>query len=436
MTVRRTGRDGPARRPDCGPHTTLGPTRIAPIHAARCNGAVSAVESHAYGSPHALARVGGGKRRVKRFFATGLVLWHEWTRFRLAHATRRPARRHGKSRVHATSHHTSPGKWGGAAPAVKAATQPTDEPGNRRANTSGYRASNSRFLRVARTTQQDATRYGRSPPMEIATISASATFRAVERAPAPMSPMTFQHSISSSTRCASSRSPTSVDAAADRVGSSKVARMPARRASRRTSSWIWRCPASAGSSSGSRLTSVTSERSRAAKARCQTSIERELPRPRSIRLIVDCETPIAAPRCAWVARRRFREARSCPPRRASCSRLRRAASASSSGRFSLDISRPLLLRALGWPLSGALPSLIGPCGSWHEWGRWQVSYGSRFDALSGPAALRARMVTIRRATGAEYLGRRRLRGGRHRRWCIIASWMRSRCGSSSPRTRR
>jgi hypothetical protein len=308
MTVRRTGRDGPARRPDCGPRRPGGPNGDPTPRLAR-------LVSHPFMLHAAMERLAPSSRMLMALLTPwhewGAVsdasnvssrpvscLWHEWTRFRLAHATRRPARRHGKSRVHATSHHTSPGKWGGAAPAVKAATQPTDEPGNRRANTSGYRASNSRFLRVARTTQQDATRYGRSPPMEIATISASATFRAVERAPAPMSPMTFQHSISSSTRCASSRSPTSVDAAADRVGSSKVARMPARRASRRTSSWIWRCPASAGSSSGSRLTSVTSERSRAAKARCQTSIERELPRPRSIRLIVDCETPIAAPRCA------------------------------------------------------------------------------------------------------------------------------------------
>src|SRR3989337_1735272 len=64
----------------------------------------------------------------------------------------------------------------------------------------------SRLRRVARTTQQAATRYGpSSPPATAASPSASATLRDDERAPCPMLPIVFQHPMRISVRCGSSR---------------------------------------------------------------------------------------------------------------------------------------------------------------------------------------------------------------------------------------
>ena len=73
-------------------------------------------------------------------------------------AAEAPARRHANNRVARTSHQTRPGSTGGSLPAVIAPTHARDEPGNRRAKTSGYRATSSRLRRVARMTQHEATR--------------------------------------------------------------------------------------------------------------------------------------------------------------------------------------------------------------------------------------------------------------------------------------
>ena len=92
----------------------------------------------------------------------------------------------------------------------------------------------------------------------MARSASSACFRALDRAAAPMSPIVFQHSTWINRCLAGAASPTSADrhGSAGLVANSNDPVYPASRPSRRTSSCIARCPASAVSPARSRWTEI------------------------------------------------------------------------------------------------------------------------------------------------------------------------------------
>ncbi len=96
----------------------------------------------------------------------------------------------------------------------------------------------------------------------------------------------------------------------------------------------------------SRPNSIRSGRSMASANRCHVSSVWLPPKPRSIALSVGLEIPARRATCSCENRRRSHEERSSAPARASCSRLRRRASAASSGRFRFGMLAARSVRAL------------------------------------------------------------------------------------------
>jgi hypothetical protein len=240
--------------------------------------------------------------------------------------------RHANSRVAAASHHTNPASFGGARPWFSASTQRRDEPGNRPAKTSGYRATSDRFRMVARTTQTVAT-LASGPNRPAASASSSAALRVVERTAAPMSPIVFQHSHRITRRRAEHARTTSIDrqGSAGRVGSSNKPVDPVARPSLRTSSCMARWPASTGPSSESRLMRISRRRPRATAMRCRPSTS-SLVLASSTRPMTSRLNPARSASCACVHLRRRREARISRPIRERWSRARLEASRASADR--------------------------------------------------------------------------------------------------------
>ena len=173
----------------------------------------------------------------------------------------------------------------------------------------GYLATSARFAALSTSTQHHATRYGRPCPMAIASRSASATLRSVERAPPPTSSKRFQISRIDSSRATSSRSARSAErsGSAGRVASSKRAVRVVRAQIRSRASCASRCPASLGCGLRSRAKAIPSGRPRTMPSRTHTMSGVPVAKPRSISLIRDCSSPTRWPSSRCVQRRRRRE---------------------------------------------------------------------------------------------------------------------------------
>ena len=196
--------------------------------------------------------------------------------------------------------------------------------------------------------------------MVAARSAASAIFRFVDRVAAPRSPNVFQASSMMRTRWRESRTQTSIewDGSAGRVGSSKVAVRPVRRASASRCSCIARWPASAGCRimPSGRVNDTARGWSSATPIRTHVSNGTLRPPPSSMRLIQVWWRSTLAPRSSCVSRARMRPAFTAPPSAIAMACVRRVASRTATVCLDLVVGRSVIPPSLA---EGTSPIVTG-----------------------------------------------------------------------------